>query len=161
MNEEEQIKELEKQIKELKKQIKDLKPQALAYMVRTKPLDVPRNLEDDLPIFGYREKLYDHEVWKFMLDIAKRVHIKSPVFYMTKPFEGKPYIRFNYTCPPKKIDELTEDQKKVSAKMLEELVTVYNKYFMQLHQWVYYVDEHGNEKRFFVEPLLREKGDED
>lgn len=161
MNKEEQIKELEEQIKELKKQIKDLKPQALAYMVRTKPLDVPRNLENDLPIFGYKEKLYDHEVWKFMLNIAKRVHIKSPEFYMTKTYEGKPYIRFNYMRPPKKIDELTKEQKEISAKMLEELATVYNKYFMQLHQWVYYVDEHGNKKRFFVEPPLREKGDED
>lgn len=88
-----EIEELKRQELEIKKRIKELSaPRSFLQYVSERPLNTPRNLKDDEPVFGYERKHYKQSVWDAFVILAKAVHEKSPKFYMDStisPYMGK------------------------------------------------------------------------
>lgn len=141
-----EIEELKRQAEEINRQIKELSaPKQIAPYVTERPLSYPKNLEEDKPIFGYT-KHYDQSVWNAFIVLAKAIHIKTPQFYMStaSPGSPRPYIRSTYAEAPRTIDQLSAEQIKVSAEMLNEMIAIYNRYFLMLHEQVLYDPRDGS-----------------
>lgn len=142
-----EIEELKRQAEEINRRIKELSaPKQIAPYVVERPLSHPRNLEDGRPVFGY-SKWVDQNVWNAFIALAKSVHTKSPQFYMdsTHPsIGGRPYIRSTRGETPRTINQLSMEQIKVSAEMLNEMIAIYNRYFVMLHEQVVYDPRDGS-----------------
>lgn len=131
----EQLEELEKKADELNALIKKLKNKnRLVDYCMLRPLNTPRNIKDDIPVFGFKD-LYDTEVWNCFCKLAKAVHNDSDEFYMSTAYPGshRKYIRSNTVPNPKKFEELTMEQMELSGKMVDEMIAIYNKYFIFTH----------------------------
>lgn len=147
----EELEELKKQAEEINRRIKELSaPKHLAPYVSEKPLSHPRNLKDDVPIFGYTN-FPDHDAWNSFLNLAKTVHTKSPQFYMGTAFDlhssshQRPYIRSTGVTRPRYLEQMTMEQIKTSAEMLNEMIAIYNRYYVMLHSHVMYDPKDGSE----------------
>lgn len=142
----EELEALKRQAEEINRKIKELSaPKQIAPYVTTRPLSHPRNLKDDEPIFGYTQWV-DQDVWNAFIKLAKAVHTKSPQFYMSTAWAGnnRPYIRCTHAETPKTIEQLSVEQVKISAEMLDEMIVVYNRYFSMLHEQVVYDPRDGS-----------------
>lgn len=147
----EQLEELEKKADELKALIKKLKNKnRLADYCMLSPLNTPRNIKDDIPVFGF-SNMHDADVWNCFCRLAKAVHSNSDEFYMStaNPWSYKKYIRSRTVPSPKKFEELTAEQMELSGKMVDEMIAIYNKYFIAIHQHVVYDDMEGNGKKYY------------
>lgn len=137
----EELEELKRQAEEINRRIKELSaPKQIACYVTERPLSTPRNLKDGEPVFGYIDYV-DQDAWNAFIKLAKTVHTKSPQFYMssTHPSMGaRPYIRSTRGETPRTIEQLSADQVRISAEMLNEMVAIYNRYFVMLHEQVVY-----------------------
>lgn len=156
----EQLEELEKKADELNALIKKLKNKnRLADYCMLRPLNTPRNIKDDIPVFGFKD-LYDTEVWNCFCKLAKAVHNNSDEFYMSTACPGscRKYIRGCVVPNPKKFEELTMEQMELSGKMVDELIAIYNKYFIFTHTHVVYDEMNGAGKMYYpVLPPKKEK----
>lgn len=66
----EQLEELEKKADELNALIKKLKNKnRLADYCMLRPLNTPRNIKNDIPVFGFKD-LYDTDVWNCFCKLA-------------------------------------------------------------------------------------------
>ena len=142
----EELEELKRQAEEINRKIKELSaPKQIAPYVTARPLSHPRNLKDGDPIFGYTQWV-DQDVWNAFIKLAKAVHTKSPQFYMSTAWAGnnRPYIRCTRAETPKTIEQLSVEQVKISAQMLDEMIEVYNRYFSMLHEQVVYDPRDGS-----------------
>lgn len=142
----EELEELKRQAEEINRRIKELSaPKQIAPYVTVRPLSHPRNLKESEPIFGYTQWV-DQDVWNAFIKLAKAVHVKSPQFYMstTCPEYGRPYIRRTRAEMPRTIEQLSVEQVKLSAEMLDEMIAVYNRYFSMLHEQVIYDPRDGS-----------------
>lgn len=142
----ERLDELKRQAEEINRRIKELSaPKQIAPHVTVRPLSHPRNLKDEEPIFGYTGWV-DQDVWSAFIKLAKTVHEGSPQFYMSTTCSGssQPYIRQTGGGTPRTIDQLSIDQIKISAEMLDEMIAVYNRYFLMLHKQVIYDPRDGS-----------------
>lgn len=107
-------------------------------LVKEKPLNTPRNLIDDKPVFGFSARC-NYDAWKCFLSLAKLVNKKSDVFYMDKTHQmGLPYIRSISEKAPRTTFQLTEHQLQCAVDMLNEMIPIYNKYMVLEHQFVEY-----------------------
>lgn len=146
----EELEELKRKAEEINRRIRELSaPKQIAPYVTARPLSHPRNLKDDEPIFGYT-KWVDQNVWNAFIVLAKVIHTKSPQFYMSTTQQGcnRPYIRCTRAEIPRTIDQLSMEQIKISAEMLDEMIAVYNRYFLMLHEQVIYDPRDGNAPQF-------------
>lgn len=153
----EQLEELEKKADELNALIKKLKNKnRLADYCMLRPLNTPRNIKDDIPVFGFKD-LYDTEVWNCFCKLAKAVHNNSNEFYMSTAYPGscRKYIRDCVVPNPKKFEELTMEQMELSGKMVDELIAIYNKHFISTHAHVVYDEMKGDGKMYY--PVLPPK----
>lgn len=142
----EEIEELKRQAEEINRRIKELSaPKQIAPYVTERPLSHPRNLKQNEPVFGYT-RYVDQDVWNAFIKLAKAIHTKSPQFYMGTTSPGSPnlYIRSTYAETPRTIDQLSAEQVKVSAEMLNEMIAIYNRYFLMLHEQVLYDPRDGS-----------------
>lgn len=148
----EELEELKRQAEELNQRIKELSnPVQIAPYVKQKPLDVPRNLSNKRPVFGFTERC-NCDAWNAFVKLAKTVHTESPEFYMDTAYSGfcnykEPFIRYNSKNPPRSIRQLTHKQLLISAEMLNEMIEIYNKYFVMLHTEVTYDPKDGSGAR--------------
>jgi len=152
-----QLEELEKKADELNALIKKLKNKnRLADYCMLRPLNTPRNMKDDVPVFGFKD-LYDTDVWSCFCKLAKAIHKNSDEFYMSTayPRSHRKYIRSNTVPNPKKFEELTMEQMELSGKMVDELVSIYNKYFISTHTFVVWNTMDGSGKMYY--PVLPPK----
>lgn len=144
-----ELEELKRQAEDINRRIKELSaPKHIAPHVTVKPLSCPRNIKSDKPIFGYRRG-YDQDVWNAFIKLAKAVHTKSPQYYMSTTCSGgyDPYIRSTSEETPRTVDQLSNEQIKISAEMLNEMIAIYNRYFMMLHEQVIYDPRDGSGPR--------------
>lgn len=145
-----ELEELKRQAEELNQRIKELsKPRQIAPYVSVKPLDVPRNLYNNKPIFGFTERC-DPDVWNAFIRLAKSIHTESPEFYMDTAYGNgirKPYIRSTLKNAPRSIHQLSQQQVRISAEMLDDMIAVYNKYMAMLHTQVVYDPKDGSGAR--------------
>lgn len=141
----EELKELKQKAEEINRRIKELSaPRQIAPYVSRRPLSHPKNLKKDEPIFGFK-KWVNPDVWNAFIKLAKAIHEKSPTFYMSTAHPGSliPYIRDTGAAIPKTISQLSEEQVKISAKMLDEMIAIYNHYYVNLHRQVVYDSRDG------------------
>lgn len=141
-----ELEELKRQAEEINRRIKELSaPKHISPYVIEKPLSYPRNIKEDEPIFGYT-RYYDQDVWNAFIKLAKEIHTKSPQFYMSTTCDGSytPYIRSTRAETPRTIDQLSVEQIKISAEMLNEMIATYNRYFLMLHEQVVYDPRDGS-----------------
>lgn len=142
----EELEELKRQAEEINQRLKELSaPKYISPYVTVKPLSCPRNLKDGEPVFGYTNRP-DPEAWNTFIRLAKIVHTKSPQFYMSTNWPGgtRPYIRSTSEETPRRIEQLSVEQVKISAEMLNEMIAVYNRYFLMLHERIVYDPRDGS-----------------
>lgn len=143
-----EIEKLKRQEAEIKKRIKELSaPRSFTQYISERPLSSPVKLKDDEPVFGYDTKHHNQKAWDAFVVLAKTVHEKSPRFYMSSTIGGDPYIRSTGGELPRKISELSTEQVRISGEMLSEMIAVYNKYFVMLHDKVVYEPRDGSWER--------------
>lgn len=145
----EDLEELKRQAEEINRKIRELsRPKQLAPYVKEKPFDVPRNLKNDEPVFGFQPPL-NSEAWLSFMKLAKLIHTKTPQFYMSTAWPGnnRPYIRSTHASVPRTIDQLTREQIQISANMLDEMIAIYNRYMVMLHEKVIYDPGDGSGPR--------------
>lgn len=157
----EELEELKRQAEEINRRIKELSaPKQIAPYVLERPLSHPRNLRDDEPVFGYIDYV-DQDAWNAFIKLAKTVHTKSPQFYMDSSIHrgGCLYIRNTVGETPRTINQLSLEQIRVSAEMLNEMIAIYNRYFVMLHKHVVYDPRDGSGVQLVdVIPPLPKKG---
>ena len=119
------------------------------------PIESIRNIRDEHPEFMYDQRLV-MDTWKFFIALAKQIHPNGVEFYMDTAF-GRPSIRKNFGKTPR-INQLNEEQKQMSIRMLGELIPIYNRYFMEANKKVkYYPNGLGGDYELIdVMPELRE-----
>ncbi len=142
----EQLEELVKKADELNAFIKEIKRKnRLADYAKLRPLNKPKNIEDDIPIFGF-SKPYDQDAWNCFCKLAKLLHENADEFYMDTAYCCERYIRS--TCIPSvsKFEDLTNEQMRLSGQMIDEMIAVYNKYYMTTHRSVIYDPKDGTGK---------------
>lgn len=150
----EELEELEQKADELNALIKSLKTKnRLADYCKLRPLSNPRNLKNDVPVFGFTGH-YDTDVWNCFCNLAKSVHKNSDGFYMSTahPRNHIRYIRSYHVPSAKKFEELTRKQIELSGQMVEKMIAIYNKYFMATHTRIVYDNMDGSGKKYY--PVL-------
>lgn len=146
-----ELEELKRQAEEINRRIKELTyPNNFSSHIREKPLGLPTNLDYSKPVFGFR-KMADMDAWNCFVKLGKLIHRKDSSFY-DEYVHDYPYAYLGETrivktreAPLPKIKELTEEQIKISADMLDEMISVYNKYMIMLHEYVDYYPMKGKE----------------
>lgn len=111
----------------------------LAGLVKVKPLSHPAPLEQGEPVFGYRD-YPNYDAWNHFRELARCLLTESPLFYMstTNPGSRTPYIRSTGADKPKDLRKLPEEDLELAAKMLDEMIVIYNRYFVETHRTVLY-----------------------
>ena len=74
-------------------------------------------------------------------------HKIPTVLYEFGPIQvwgGRPYIRSTCSKTPRTIEQLSADQVRISAEMLNEMVAIYNRYYVMLHEQVVYDPRDGS-----------------
>lgn len=119
------------------------------------PIECIWNITEGIPEFIYNSRMR-LDTWKSFIALARQIHPSGVEFYMDISHR-RPYIRNNTGKTPR-INELTEEQKQMSIKMLSELIPIYNRYFMEANKNVkYYPNGLGGDYELIdVMPELRE-----
>jgi hypothetical protein len=95
--------------------------------------------------FSYQAVKYDVP-WKAFSALAKFLHVKDWMFYMStvSPGSNKPYVRTKGEHKvPRNFSSMSYEQLSVSGKMVDEMISIWNKYFMEVHKNIYYEDFDG------------------
>lgn len=129
----EEIEYLKMQAQSINKRIKELEqPRIIADRVSVKPFLPPRFVSSDCRNSVAFREYYDVEAWGHFLALAKLLCRKNGVFrrrggcwpYHMYEDEGKKI---------KKISDMSSKDAEVAAEMLEELVSIYNRYMYRTH----------------------------
>lgn len=137
--------ELQRQVRTLQSQVDAMngpKKISLLDMIDEQVISSVHTADSTKPVFVYLRRPSD--AWKMMLTLAKKIHEPSRLFNMRRSvgcYNGnyRPYIDFvsGGNCP-RKISDMTEKQQEISARMLNEIIPIYNRYFKLMHQQVLY-----------------------
>lgn len=144
---EKEYEELKMKIHELTHKVENMscgRKKTLADKVKVLPHERVNNISTDHPAFEYgSSSAYD--TWNIFLMLAKRLHVKSPLYYMGTAYADfygtrkEPYIRFTGKEEvPKRIADMTHEQQEMSINMLNEMIPIWNKYFEETHKEVLY-----------------------
>jgi len=138
---EKEYNELKLQIATLQNTVNDLKnppKRTIKTMLKEQVIDGIHNLNNEKPVFGYSR--FDSKAWKFFLEVGKIIHEPTRTFYMGTALPNRPYIRTNDLNRniPQKVKDLSPEQMAISAKMLDEIIPIYNRYYKMLHPKVMY-----------------------
>lgn len=144
------IKELQKKVaryekNECPKSLSDAGVKPPIYMISVLD-DKVSKIEDG--IFEYVSTGKTEE-WRTFEKLAKLLHRPTPIFYMSETYYGSgvPMIRDeNNIVRYKKYDQLTPQQIKLSAEMVNEMIEIWNEYFKKANPIVKYKDSAGNIK---------------
>lgn len=112
-----------------------------SFLVKSKPYDRVRPIRDDVPEFAF-EHYGQSDAWKAFLALAKSYLQENDRFYMdTTPTYGcnkRKYIRFTSADKVNVISKAPIEKQMLAARMVSEMVDVYNKYFVAAHKEVIY-----------------------
>lgn len=89
------------------------------------------------------------EEWRVFEKLGKLLHRPTPIFYMSETCHGSgvPMIRNeNNDVRYRKYDQLTPQQIKISAEMVNKMIGIWNEYFKKANPIVKYKDSEGNIK---------------
>ena len=79
--------------------------------------------------------------WECFSKIAKFLHQSPFTYYMSTTHSGSniPYVREceHSAHTPKRYSDMTEEQIKISGRMVEELIEVWNRYFQEVNTKAY------------------------
>ena len=131
-----EIEYLKMQSQSINKRIKELEqPRIIADRVSVKPFLPPRFIECDCRNSVAFREYYDVEAWGHFLSLAKLLCRKNGVF---RRKDGRwPYHMYEDERKRiKKISDMSPKDAEVAAEMLEELVSVYNRYMYRTHSVV-------------------------
>jgi len=112
----------------------------LAELIKVKPLSHPRTLESDKPIFGYTNYT-GYDAWHLFRELARCLLEENPLFYMDSATDfGRrcQFIRSTKTTKPKDLRNVPEKDLEIAARMLDEMIAIYNRYFVETHRIVLY-----------------------
>ena len=132
--------ELKKQAEEINKRIAELTaPTNIAGRCKVKPYRLPRFLDNDArnPVV-FTDRHYDTDAWAHFLALGKMIHAENGVFktrgmsWRREPF----YVDELGKNVPKKVSDLTQEEARISAEMLEKMISIYNEYMVQMHACV-------------------------
>ena len=147
----EEIEELKKKINELNEILNQAtRKKELAGYSKLRPLGHLTGVKNREPQFGF-SKIYDTDVWKCFLQLAKCLHTKTGCFYMQQPTPYRAAF-INQTDDKKirKLEELTPEQLKISGEMIDKMIAIYNTYYFALHRYVNYRDLKEEESKCIV-----------
>lgn len=144
-----ELEELEKIVKDAQAMIAELKaPTQLVTACAVKPLGLPFfSNHDSRENAHFDKKHYDRKAWSHLLELGKMIH-NQPGQFVARGFNCRnPF--YTDICSTggrkvRKISDLTGVEAKISAEMLNEMITVYNKYMVMLHKTVELKDVSGN-----------------
>lgn len=104
------------------------------------------NLEDVELVYRY---CAEDIPWKCFSQLGKFLHQSPITYYMSTTHSGSnvPYVRQceNSAHTPKRYSDMTEEQIKISGRMVEELIEVWNRYFQEVNTKAYLL--HGVKDR--------------
>ena len=126
---------------------------SLKQMVNESPIESVMNAHDQVPIFKY--STLGNDTWNCFLTLGKLLHRENYKFYMDTCGSGpyrRPYIRSNGKETIPMVKNLDDNQKRISAEMLNELIPIYNKYYKMMHEQVLY-RECGSDEFAYVDVL--------
>lgn len=137
---EEEYLDLKNQIKSLSEKVEFVgKPTNFASVVTVKPYSHIRNKEDDIPVFVPLTGYGNDDAWNAFIKLGKTIHQSTSRFQMDKSWNGGLYIRsIGHIRTPRTIADMTKEQIELSARMIDEMVKVYNRYFSMANQYVLY-----------------------
>lgn len=149
MRELSELEVLKAQAVAIQKRIEELSaPTSIAHMCKNKPYCLPKFKDNDCRNPATFIDFADADAWKCFLTLGKMIHAKNGVFvqrgtrYLHSPFytdEVKKYI-------PSKVSDLSKEEARISAEMIDKMVSIYNEYMVKLHTQVVLVDEFGNSR---------------
>lgn len=135
-----ELMELKKQAEEINKRIAELTaPKNIAYRCKVKPYRLPCFLDNDArnPVV-FTDRRYDTDAWAHFLALGKMIHAENGVFktrgmsWRREPF----YVDELGKNVPKKVSDLTQEEARISAEMLEKMISIYNEYMVRMHTCV-------------------------
>lgn len=153
----EEYRDLKRRIEELEREqakAKVLPMKRWAYQVNELPINTIRISENigNIPFFRYSQEA--RETWEVFLKLAKHVN-RRVAPYEEKKIYGPGELTYCYNWSkkshdeiPKKYEDLTYEEQKLSIEMLNELIPIYNKYFKLAHPEICII--YRDEKRQFV-----------
>lgn len=135
---EEEYLDLKNQIKALSEKVEFVgKPTTFAGVVSAKPYSLIKNKEEDIPIFEPVAGFNNDGSWDAFVKLGKTLHRSVGRFQMEKCRNGGFYIRsVGHVRTPRTIADMTKEQIELSARMIDEMVEVYNRYFAIANQYV-------------------------
>jgi hypothetical protein len=144
-------------IKELQKKVaryeKDERPKSLSDVGVKPPIYMISILDDKVSkiedgVFEYVSTGKSEE-WRTFEKLAKLLHRPTPIYFMDETYHGSgvPMIRGeNDIVRYRKYDQLTPQQMKLSAEMVNKMIEIWNEYFKKANPIVEYIDSVGNIK---------------
>lgn len=135
-----ELMELKKQAEEINKRIAELTaPKSIACRCKVKPYGLPYFLDNDArnPVV-FTDRHYDTDAWAHFLALGKMIHAENGVFktrgmsWRRVPF----YVDELGGNVPKKVSDLTQEEVRISAEMLEKMISIYNEYMVRMHTCV-------------------------
>ena len=135
-----ELMKLKKQAEEINKRIAELTaPKNIAYRCKVKPYGLPYFLDNDArnPVV-FTDRHYDTDAWAHFLALGKMIHAENGVFktrctsWRREPF----YVDELGGNVPKKVSDLTQEEVRISAEMLEKMISIYNEYMVRMHTCV-------------------------
>lgn len=144
------IKELQEKVAQYEKNVmirslSDAGVKPPIYMISVLNDKVPK-IEDS--IFEY-VSTGKNEEWREFEKLGKLLHRPTPIFYMNETSQGSgvQMVRSeNNVTRYRKYDQLTPQQIKLSAEMVDEMIEIWNEYFKKANPIAKYKDSEGNIK---------------
>lgn len=128
----------------------------MSNMVKEMPIEgiTPVDEYRRYPIFKFN-KNRPSDTWKAFRDLARYLHIETPVFYDdAKIGYGRQEISYMREVQlhrkPPTTKQMTPEQKEISVQMLNEMIPIFNKYYKTLHSEVLYNSHSSQQQKLKV-----------
>ena len=139
----------------IQKRIEELSaPTSIASMCERKPFCLPMfECSDSRNPVVFRDYV-DQDAWKCFLSLGKRIHAKNGVFVQrgARNWQKNPFfVDETKKFTPCKVSDLSKEEARRAAEMIDRMVEIYNEYMVKLHTQVVLVDEYGNSRIVMVQ----------
>lgn len=137
---------LKRKAEEIKKRIEEFsQPTSIATFCEKRPYNLPSFKANDARNPVVFDKLVDLDVWKHFLALAKHIHTKNGIFVQRGMSYPRTYffVEEHGKLVPTRVTDLSREEVIISAKMLDEMISIYNKYMVKLHTEVMFRDAEG------------------
>jgi len=129
--------ELKRQAEEINKRIAELtSPKDLASRCEVMPYSLPGFRFNDARCQVIFSGRYDTDAWAHFLALGKIIHAKNGIFKARGGFRHPYYVDEIGKRYPKKVVELSQEEARISAEMLDKMISVYNEYMVRMHTHV-------------------------